>query len=265
MRSIAIVMSLAAVCAVRCAVAQTVNGPTVKASQTGVGPVMRSEGPDAATRAKLRAGMYARMGGPVNRPDKEPGICFLNAQRTVGTAAIETAMTNIRNEFRVSCYLKDWKFEGLPALARYAAATNNACVVCVVDDPGFPQMLVAPDDAWALVNVAPLKADRPAADRLAERLAKIAYRGFGIAMGSGFSAQAGGLLQRADTLAELDAIYGRASPPDCHFPILECCEKRGVARGGTASYRIACIEGWAPPPKDDVQRKIAEEVKALGK
>lgn len=248
--------------------AQTAAGPTMQAGKTGVGPVMRPGGPDAATRAKLQAGMYARMGGPVARPDLEPGICFVNAQKTVAASAIETAMTNIRNEFRVSCYLRDgealqgkapWPTIGWAATE--AAKTNHACVVCVVDAAGLPQVLTAPDNHWSIVNVAPLKADGPDAKRLEERLSKVAYRGFALAMGAGFSAQAGGLLQPAETLAELDAIYGKASPPDCHFPILAYCELRKAARGGTASYRTACKEGWAPPPKDDVQKKIWEEIK----
>ena len=245
--------------------AQTANGPTVQAARTGVGPVMRPGGPDAEARAKLREGMRARMGGPVMRPNLEPGICFLNAQRTVPAAAFETPMMNIRNEFSISCYLREGTFTSLKDLAALAAKTNHACVVCVVDLPDFPKVLAAADDHWSLVNVAPLKADSPSAEKLAERLGKMAYRGFGLAMGAGFSAQAGGLLQPATTLAELDAIYGRASPPDCHFPILNYCELRKVARGGTAPYRVACREGWAPPPKDEIQRRIAEEVKATGK
>lgn len=238
---------------------QTASGPTVQAARTGIGPVMRPGGPDAATRAKLREGMRARMGGPVMRPNLEPGICFLNAQTTVPAEAFGTPMVNIRNEFRVSCYLRDGNFTSLKELAALAAKTNHACVVCVVDLPDYPQVLTAPDNHWSLVNLAPLKADRPDAKKLAERFGKVAYRGFALAMGAGFSAQAGGLLQPATTLAELDAIYGTASPPDCHFPILAYCELLKVARGGTAPYRIACQEGWAPPPKDDIQKKIWKE------
>lgn len=240
----------------------------IAVAQTPAGPVMRPGGPDEATRAKLRAGMYARMGGPVARPDCEPGICFVNAQASAPVAALETAMGNIRNEFRVSCYQRDGgelkgktAWQVIERAAALATKTNHACVVCVVDVPELPQVLTAPDSHWSIVNVAPLKADSPDARKLEERTAKVAYRGFALAMGAGFSAQAGGLLQPAETLAELDAIYGRAVPPDCHFPILAYCELRKVARGGTASYRIACKEGWAPPPKDDVQRKIWEEVR----
>ena len=242
-----------------CASAQTAVGPTVQAAQKSAGAVMRPGGPDAATRARLRAGMHARMGGPVMRPNVEPGICFLNAQKTVPAEAFELPMENIRNEFRVSCYMREGSFTGLKDLADMAAKTNHACIVCVVDTPDFPRVLTAPDNHWSLVNIAPLKADSPSAAKLAERFAKVAYRGFGLAMGAGFSAQAGGLLQPAQTLAELDAIYGKASPPDCHFPILAYCELRKTARGGSAPYRVACKEGWAPPPKDEVQKKIWEE------
>ena len=243
-----------------------------QSGETGIGPVMRPGGPDAATRAKLRAGMYARMGGPVMRPNLEPGICFVNAQSTVPADAFEKQLTNIRNEFRISCYQKNWGdvakgdvpsglAELVAEVSALAAKTNHACVVCIVDRPDLPQVLAAADNGWSLVNISPLKTDNPSADKLAARAGKVAWRGFGLAMGAGFSAQAGGLLQPATTLAELDAIYGTAVPPDCHFPILAYCELKKVARGGTAPYRIACKEGWAPPPKDDVQRKIWEEFK----
>ena len=259
-----------AVMAAMAAVAQTSSGPTVQAGEAGVGPLMRPGGPDAAARAKLRAGMYARMGGPVMRPNLGPGICFVNAQSAVPAAAFEPQLMNIRNEFRISCYLRSWGevaegeapaglAELLAEVSALAAKTNHACVVCIVDRPDLPQVLSAADSGWSVVNVAPLKADGPDAAKLAVRAGKVAWRGFGLSMGAGFSAQAGGLLQPATTLAELDAIYGTAVPPDCHFPILNYCELRKVARGGTAPYRIACKEGWAPPPKDDVQRKIWEE------
>ncbi len=230
-----------------------------QASEAGVGPLMRPGGPDAATRAKLRAGMLARMGTPVMRPNLEPGICFVNAQKTLPAEAFEAPMTNIREEFRISCYVREGEFVSLKDLAAMAAKTNHACVVCVVDMPDFPQVLTAPDNHWSLVNVAPLKADKPDAAKLAERFRKVAYRGFALAMGAGFSAQAGGLLQPAETLADLDAIYGKASPPDCHFPIINYCELRKVAPGGMAPYRIACKEGWAPPPKDELQKRIWDE------
>ena len=254
-----VVTAVLAVMAAMAVSAQTAGGPTMTAEQTGAGPVMRPGGPDAATRARLRAGMLARMGTPVKRPDIEPGICFLNAQKTLPAEAFEAPMATVREEFRISCYMREGEFTSLKDLAALAAKTNHACVVCVVDLPDFPRVLTAPDNHWSLVNVAPLKADRPGAEKLAERFRKVAYRGFALAMGAGFSAQAGGLLQPAETLAELDAIFGKASPPDCHFPIINYCELRKVARGGTAPYRIACKEGWAPPPKDEVQKKIWEE------
>ena len=228
-------------------------------AQTMQGPVMQKGGPDAAARARLKAGMHARMGGPVNRPDREPGICFLNAQKTVPASAFEQNIQYAREEFRISCYLREGKFVDLKDLMAQAAATNNACLVCIVDVPGYPQLLTAPDNRWSLVNLAPLKADQPSAGKLAERAAKMAWRGFGLAMGAGFSVQAGGFLQPAETLAELDAIYGRAVPPDCHFPIQQHCELRGVAPGGKAPYRTACKEGWAPAPKDEIQKKIWDE------
>ena len=256
---------IAAIAMAVCSFGQTAQGPVANAGQTGIGPVMRPGGPDAATRAKLRAGMHARMGGTVMRPNLEPGICFVNAQKTVASSALEVAMTNIRNEFRISCYMREGKFTTLAELAKMADTSNHACVVCVIDDPAYPQMLVAPDNAWALVNAAPLKTDGAGAEKIAERMAKLAYRGFGMAMGAGFSAHAGGLMQPGSTLKELDAIYGKASPPDCHFPIQNYCELRKVARGGVAPYRIACIEGWAPPPVNEVQRKIAEEIKSQKK
>lgn len=229
------------------------------AAQTEQKPLMSNGGPDAATRARLRAGMLARTGGMINRPDVEPGICFLNAQKTVPASAFEEKMQNIRDEFRVSCYLREGTFTDLASLGALAAKKQHACIVCVVDRPGFPQVLAAADNQWALVNIEPLKADKPSAEKLADRAAKVAWRGFGLAMGAGFSAQVGGLLQSARTLEELDAVYGRAVPPDCHFPMVNYIEKCKVARGGRTSYREACKEGWAPAPANDAQKKIWDE------
>lgn len=228
-----------------------------------VGTTFAADGSKLAAKRKAREELIAKLGGVLARKDKEPGILFLNCQKTVPTACFEQTLLTIRHEFRVSCFLREGEFKDFEALISMANdSKHNACVIAIVDNAKFPQLLCAPDNRVAVVNVRPLMADKPVPEKLAQRSWLMAYRGFGVVMGGAWSSQRVGLMRPAETLAELDAISGRASAPDAHFPIDAFCRARKVATGGITSYRDACVEGWAPAPTNDVQKAIWDGVKS---
>ena len=224
-------------------------------AQTMQGPLM----PKKLSTAERRAAMIARMGGRINAPDKEPGICFLNCQKDVPPDRLEVALQRIRDTFHFSVYLRDAEWKNMPELADLAATRKHAVVVALVDSPAYPQLLTAPDDAWGIVNLAPLKADRPKPEVLEARVLKMMMRGFAVSIGGLWGTQMGDVLHSADTLQQLDANTGKVPGPMAFENIYTRGKALKVATGGTVSYRQACKEGWAPAPTNDLQRGVWNE------
>lgn len=222
-----------------------------------------AESAKLAAKRKAREELIAKMGGYVSKPDKEPGIVFMNCQTSVPPQMIDQALMTVRHEFHRSCFLRTGEFKGINDLiAQSKDRTKVSAMIAVVDDPSLPQLLSAPDSRVSVINVRPLMADDPIDDILHKRVWHMVYRGFGIAMGAAWSAQEAGLMRPAENLEDLDKITGRASAPDSHFPIDAFCRANKVASGGVQTYRDACLDGWAPAPTNDIQKAIWEGVKS---
>lgn len=218
-----------------------------------------------AERKEFKEKMRERMGDLLKIPDAYPGACFLDCSEKTPAGVADKVATKVVREFFISSYVRRGAFKGLADLGKFAAQTNHACVVAIAEaGEGLPWLLTAPDAKWALVNLTPLMADRPTAEKLAHRVEYVAQRGFGILMGAAWTAQGISVMMPAKDLSELDSIRGEVMPPDCHFPVLNYCQLRGVAKGGFAPYRIACKEGWAPAPTNAQQKAIWDDVKAKG-
>lgn len=240
--------------------AQTAQGPVANAAGGAAKPKLTPEQMKA-----VRERMMRHIGGVIPMPDRYPGICFLDCSAgAVPAGVIAKVIGKVKGEFFLSAYERQGKFTTIEALGAFTAAhTNHACVVAIAEaGNALPWLLTAPDSRWALVNLTPLKADNPKEEKLAHRVEFVAQRAFGILMGAAWTAQGISVMMPAKDLAELDAIRGQVMPPDCHFPVIAYCDLRGVAKGGTAPYRKACMEGWAPAPTNDIQKAIWEEVKA---
>ena len=245
-----LVLVAAAVCAV-CAFAQDVIGGSAQMSDR------------AKAKLKARQIIYERLGGEIKKPDKTPAFLFLDCQSRVDASAIEPAARNIRMEFGISVITRQGKYADLGGLLKTAVVTNDhVATVAIVDVEGLPRLTAMPDDCAAIVNVRALAVDKPSGAMLAERTTKMAYRAFMIAMGAAWTAQGMGLMRPAETLRDLDLLWGRASPPDCHFPVATQIRRKNVAEGGYTTYQDACLDGWAPAPTNDVQKRIWDGVKS---
>ena len=78
------------------------------------------------------------------------------------------------------------------------------------------------------------------------------------ALGTG-AAGDGGAIARFSDPAGLDALPD-APGPASHNALMDAARAHGIGLVRLATYRTACIEGWAPPPTNDVQRTIWERV-----
>lgn len=212
------------------------------------------------TPEERRAAILARTGGPIARPAKEPGICFLNLQKKVPADGMRYAISGICGVFQMSAYVREGKAGDEKNLK--ALVGRHVAVIAVVDEPGAPKLLVSPDESWAKINVAALETDKPNEYTLKLRLNKEMWRACAFVCGGCYTESPACLLKPARNLQELDAIKGTTIGPDSFLRIHSYLVDAKCAPAGMTTYRNAVMEGWAPAPTNDIQRAVWDAVKS---
>ena len=139
------------------------------------------------------------------------------------------------------------------------AATNRVAITIeLVESDAFGALAIYPEDNRATVNVKPLAADGATGDLLATRLYKEIIRAALMTLGSGYSpTQCHASIVRS--LKDLDQINPKYVSPDT-FTHLGAMPLLGMQFVTFSNYREACKQGWAPPPTNDVQKAIWDEI-----
>lgn len=195
----------------------------------------------AGGKAPSKAERIAAAGGFVERPAQGPEILFVNGQSRLPAGIPGEVAAGLAQSLRLrvrAC-----------AAAEAARAGAGALRVTVVDDAAAPALLVAPDEGWARVNVAPLAAGA-ADDVAAARLRKELLRAFGFLMAGEHAVAAP---------ADLDKIGEPVLSAEALMRAVRHARDLGMEPPRRATYRRAAQEGWAPAPTNDVQRAIAEK------
>lgn len=219
---------------------------------------------EADAIAAERMAIAAKAGGMVEKPGSSRGrIVFINTQREVDAENIRMAVKSLGDilaRYRVDVV------ESAPAQAGELKAKFGADVAVVVaDEGGAPALLAAPEEGWSVVNVRALqnglKTEAAKAKFLDSRCRKEIMRGFACAaggIGSGFP----GNIMNVAKVEDLD-LCEEFMPFDKTSVLKQHLKAIGVTPGRYATYRVACREGWAPAPTNDVQKAIWEKVHAL--
>ena len=135
--------------------------------------------------------------------------------------------------------------------------------VFVVDAPNLPQSLYAMEEGWAMVNVAPLKADKPSIDKLLLRERKAVARGFMMALGCATDQDNTSPMKPIRNLGEFDKI------PVAHISfwnlgtVNDFMSGMGVIPDTLTTYKRAALAGIAPAPTNKWQQAIWDKVHAI--
>ncbi len=231
------------------------------------GPVA---GPRKMTREGRKAMMarrvYERTGGFLVRPGTQRGkVVYLNGQSRVPQAVIERQAANLSEVLmvRVEVVKGEGGFSPKDALARKRRAAANAAILFVDDASlGETTMLVAPENGWAVVNMAALASDGPDAAKLERRVVRETWRSFAHLLGAANSVNPKCVLRPVSSPAGIDGLVATSFCPEPLGKIVQNLIALGVEPAQRRSYRQACREGWAPAPTNDVQRAMWEQARA---
>lgn len=228
-----------------------------------------SEDP-AAKAARIAEKKRTMLGPKVVKPGSLKGtIAVLTAQKSVDEDDFRKALGLLQKPQRFNTAVKSVAAPASGDLKAYAKLKADAGVevaVIVVDDAELPACVAAPEDQWAVVNVAKLAAQLPEGDALKKRLlAGRARREVMRALAhicGGIGSQFENNMVGAVKVEELDAV-NEFVPVDVMNRMTTYLEKIGVTPAYERFYYQACKEGWAPAPTSDIEKSIAARVQEL--
>ena len=214
----------------------------------------------AANIARIKQKYYENTGGRVMNPNSGKGkIVFVNAQSKYST--VDDMVAELSMLFSLKMEVVDSKDTlRISELDKAAKDSGGATTVFIFENKELPLSLVAVESGWAVVNIAKL----PEAPKMISdlRLKKELARAFALVSGIGYTAGAVNLMYPARAAQELDfcALPDKVNPY-LISPIHKYLANLGVAPTQVATYRQACMQGWAPAPTNDVQRALWNRAK----
>lgn len=213
-------------------------------------------------REKLRELRMRQNGGFLDVEGKGH-LAVLNAQQQFGEADVTNSLEQLK------AFVRGLQVKFLPASFSVATAKAEreksgagACVF-LVDDPSLPMSLIALEEGWGVVNIAPLKDGNPSAEKLALRFKKEFVRVSSVVFSGCKSQYKTSPLQGVSSLAELDKTIGENYGIDTVMAIATHLPEIGVICAKKITYREACQRGIAPQPTNEYQKAIWDQVHEL--
>jgi len=206
-------------------------------------------------------------GGYVRKPRSAKGkVVFLNAQKRVAEKDMKGAFDEVEERLKFNLEVKAIDKVNLPNPKADLTALGATLGVAIIDSPEYPALVAAPEDGWALVNVAALNVGEPKAEVLAARTRKELLRALGMVGGCAFMAR-GAIVMRKTVRdpRDLDAIKIENYGVDALNAFAQTAPLYGVVPWAVMTYEDACMEGWAPAPTNKYQQAVWDQVHALPK
>lgn len=148
------------------------------------------------------------------------------------------------------------------AKAEREKAGAGACVF-IADDAAFPMSLIALEECWGMVNLAPLREGTPDAEKFAQRFRKELIRVSSLVFSGSKSQYMVSPLQSVTSVASLDKVVGDQFGVDTMMGVVKHLPEIGVVPDQRITYREACRKGIAPAPTNDVQKAIWDKEHTL--
>lgn len=223
---------------------------------------------DAATdKPKRRRPVGKPSGGIVEKPYSGNVLRVLNTQKDISAEEMAKLTESMRWTSLIPVEVVNGEVAPdacpMEAAAKLVAEQKVGAGVVIVDNAKLPIILSSADAKWAILNMAPLKADAPDANKLTERFTKVYWCAMARSLGVGNSGYQGCVLAPFTTVKELDRIGVRQPCPEPFNKMIDAAAAYGIRTLSIASYRTACEQGWAQKPDTPVRQSIWDEVHKL--
>lgn len=205
---------------------------------------------------------YINTGGRVIKPASGKGeIIIYNTQKRLPQDFVEDIADHITVILAMRVSVKNATYQETMPLETFSVIAQELGVgatIFLIDDPALPLSLVAYENGWSAVNVS-LLAKSPK-DKIKTRTEKALTRAICLVCGLASYSGATSLMLPVRNVDALDTVElpSERGNPLIRTPLHKYMLNFGVAPVTITTYRNACSEGWAPMPKDDVQKALLE-------
>lgn len=210
-----------------------------------------------ADKAARKAEFYQKTGGLIRKPGTGSGkLAFVNAQTRFAEADLKAVAEQLTKSMMIDFVVVPGKDVGFAnAATSVKAAGASAGVVLTTLDKNVPELVVVPDLGYAIINLAAVPAEADA-----KYLQKQLLRATAGAAGAMSSQYPMTLMSSFDNPKKLAAFPTMDLPADVMMRVKNALKQNGVAPYSVTTYKHACREGWAPAPKNDVEKAIWKEM-----
>lgn len=221
----------------------------------------------AEREAMVQAAIEAQ-GGIVTIAPTGNVLRIVNAQKTLPPEVFTPIIADVQKigidiPIEVSDATKLTNIDPM-SLARSSILTKKTgAIIAIVESKDYPTLLAAPENAWAIINLRNLKADKPTTEVLKARLVKEFWRSIGFAMGGANSMMGKCVMRPVASLKDLDRINYHRFGPEPAMKVISSLGSYGIDSYNRISYEDACQMGVAPQPTNDIQKAVWEKVHAL--
>lgn len=213
-----------------------------------------TEAERAARKAAGQKIMMEKTGGMVERPGTGK-IAVVNCQSKFSKEVFDKQLDLLRKVTRVQVdFLTAEPITAATLFSRMEKLPDGVAVALyLIDDATLPISLHAPEAQWMVVNAARLNESQ---------FPKEFSRAISFAFGCNVSKFKGSPMQTVTKPEDLDRIVADGVAFDSLPSIQMHLQALGVTPAKKATYRKACMDGWAAQPTNDYQKAIWEEVHA---
>lgn len=213
---------------------------------------------------EIRIKRLKRLGGQIQRPNTGLGkIAVVNAQKLVDFNSASAFVANFSSQTQLKVELQETEEVTPQTVGEKMKAMGVQVAVFIVANEKCPvRLLTAPEDGWAIVNVAAIASDGVKGKILESRVRKETLRAIMVASGAMNSQFPGSIMGAVTKPADFDKM-SEDIPLDVIGRALESLEKIGVTPAMWTNYRKACNEGWAPAPTNEYQKAIWDKIHEL--
>ena len=212
-----------------------------------------------AKRAYMIEYRNKKTGGLVVKPGSQNGeIVYVNCQNKADPAWMNESIDYLTKYSKLKIRLTNGNFS-----IENPKIEGNLSLY-IVDDPALPNLLIAPENRWAMVNVAPLYKGVKKA-YFEARVKKELSRAFAALCGFCNSSYPNALTSGITKPEDLDKHADARLTVDVFRRFESYLLPFGITPAVILTYHQACQEGWAPAPTNEYQKAIWDRVHAAPK
>lgn len=205
------------------------------------------------------------VGGTLTRPDALKGRAIVvNAQNVVPSDSLANTIRTLNKSLNTQIIVQDSEPVQINEMKGKVKELKAEEAVFIVNDSSCQSVImIAPEDNWALVNVAALSADNAKPAFVSARTNKELLRSFLMLCGAFNSSYDDSVMRGIKDVNDLDKIAKISPPLDVVGRVRKYLFARGIETRPPATYLKACREGWAPAPTNEVQQAIWDKVHSI--